>query len=340
MAEISRLTGAHPETVRYKIKRRFGRLGFRFHAEVDFAKLGLSLNVGTLNFTKPYYDSATRVLRTLNETGFLTFFAKVVPQGQFIAEFTLPKGTSDQYEDLLTRLRDRGVLSSFSLDEVVASKHKTMDARFFNFSSGRWEVEWDKVEALAPTPLVPEKERTAVDFDHQDLLIIKELQIDARQHLTGIARKLRLHQKALEYHYRTHVQGRRLIPSYRIRWAQDITKKLVHSVATTRMTFRNLTRLEYNQVQSAVSKIPFLWAESVLQDGAYVATMYVPLSDILQVSNYINDSISDLSSKMEMGFIRAADSTSFTIPYNMFHKGKWRFSTDEIETSLRRTCRI
>lgn len=340
VAEISRITHVHPETVRYKIKRRFGRLGFKFHAEVDFEKLGLSVHWGTMKFSKDYHPVATRILRSLNEVGYLTGFSKIVPQGYFATEFVLPEGATHECVNLLSRLRERRILSDFSLDEVVASRHKTMDARFFNFGSGRWEIEWDKIKSLAFTPLTQQKKKTSAIFDYQDLLIIKELQLDARQHLTSIAKKLKLHQKALEYHYRMHVQGRKLIPSYRIRWTQDTTKKLVHSVATTRWTFQGLTESEFTKVQSTVNKIPFLWSENLLQNGSYIATMYVPSSDIIQVSNYLDDGVSDMGAKMEMGFVRPSDSTSFTIPYYMYHKGQWKFEVEEAESTLRKTSSV
>ncbi|MDG6962507.1 MAG: Lrp/AsnC family transcriptional regulator, partial [Nitrososphaerota archaeon] len=54
IAQISRMTGAHQETIRYKIKKRFGRLGLRFRAEVDFPKLGLNLHWASLNFPEPF----------------------------------------------------------------------------------------------------------------------------------------------------------------------------------------------------------------------------------------------------------------------------------------------
>jgi len=83
VAQISRMTHAHQETIRYKVKKRFGRLGFRFHAEVDFEKLGLTLHWATLDFTKEYYGMAPQILRALNQVGYLTYFAKLVPQGTY-----------------------------------------------------------------------------------------------------------------------------------------------------------------------------------------------------------------------------------------------------------------
>ncbi|MDG6902725.1 MAG: Lrp/AsnC family transcriptional regulator [Nitrososphaerota archaeon] len=336
VAQISRMTGTHQETIRYKIKKRFGRLGFRFHAEVDYAKLGLHLHWATLDFTGPYAKMATQTLTALNRVGYLVYYAKLVPQGTFIALFALPNGTSEQYREFLAGLRTRGVLSSFTLDRDLAYRSKPMDPRFFNFRSGRWETEWNRVPELSSSPLPLGARTEAEDFDLYDLLIIKELQKDSLQHLTGIARKLRVHQKTLEYHYRTHVQKWKLIPSYRIRWAQDVSKRLVHSTATTRLTFRGLSKAELSDVQTAVSKVPFLWSEDLLEDGTYAAFMYVPLTDLMAVSAYINDAAPHLGSRLEVAFVKPAESYAFTIPYHMYQGGQWKFNTRQMNSALQK----
>ncbi len=336
VAQISRMTHAHQETIRYKIKKRFGRLGFKFHAEVDFDKLGLTLHWATFDFAKAYYGMAPQILRALNQVGYLTYFAKVVPQGNHIALFALPQNTADQYREFLSELRAKGILNSFTLNEVLVSRHKAMDPRFFNFRSGRWEIEWEKVAEQAPLPLPQVGNTRAEDFDYYDLLVIKELQKDSLQHLTGIAKKLKVHQKTLEYHYRTHVQRWKLVPSYRIRWTQDTTKRLIHSIAVTRLTFHGLSRLEFTEAQAAIGKIPFLWAEDLLQDGTYIATMYVPVTDLISVFAYINGAQPSLESKVDVGFIKPADSSFFTIPYNMYEKDRWKFDPKRMEAALRK----
>lgn len=336
IAQISRMTGAHQETIRYKIKKRFGRLGFRFHAEVDHEKLGLTPHWATLEFTKPYQGMAPQILRGLNDVGYLTYFAHVVPQGGYNAIFALPRGTTDQYKGLLARLEERGILRRSTLDEVLADRHKVMNPRFFNFRSGRWEVEWDRVAKQEPLPLGAEPKPKVQDFDYYDLLVIKELQKDSLQHLTGIARKLKVHQKTLEYHYRTHVQKWKLVPSYTIRWTQDTTKKLVHSVATTVLTFHDLNNKEFAAAQAAVSKIPYLWSEHLLKGGKYIAVVHIPVADIVNTTTYLGHAVPNLSSRVEMSFVRPSEASLFTIPYNMYQKGSWKFDAHQIEKALRK----
>src|SRR5256712_13933931 len=330
---LSRLTGAHAETIRYKVKKQFGRLGFRIHADIDYTKLGLTLHWATLQFAPSHAASAVGIFKTLNEKGYLTYYAKVVPQGNYVALFTLPTGVTEEYRAFLNEMKDVGILASLSFDEVLSSQHHVMNPKYFNFQSGKWEVDWSKVEGERPVPLEKERPRTEPTVDYFDLLLIKELQIDALQHIVGIARKLKVHQKTLEYHYRTHVQKQKLIPTYYVRWMRNIEKTLAHSVMVTRLTFKGLTTNEFLKAQSAISKIPFLWAEDLLKDGTYLATLCIPVQETLTTFDYLSTQVPGLDERVQVGLVDQGDASLFTIPYNMFEKG-WKFDAERLKSSF------
>ncbi len=330
------MTGAHVETIRYKIKKQFRKLGFRIHADVDYGKLGLTLHWATFHFSRSYYEVAPKILRILNQIGYLTYFAKIIPQGHYVALFALPSGKTQQYRGFLRGLQKAGVFEDFTIDEVLVSRHKSMDTRFFNFQSGKWEVEWNKVKEGAGAPLQNDRRDNHQVADYYDLLLIKELQIDALQHVVAAARKLKVNQKTFEYHYRAHVLKQKLIPSYIVRWMQDQEKTLAHTVMLTRMTFRGLKETEFSNVQRAVSKIPFLWAEELLHDGTYIATLCVPGPELLTTFNYLNGEVSDLYSKVEVGYIKLPEASLFTIPYEMYGDDGWKFDPRQMQRDFAR----
>ena len=330
---LSRLTGAHAETIRYKVKKQFGRLGFRIHADIDYTKLGLTLHWATLQFAPSHAASAVGIFKTLNEKGYLTYYAKVVPQGNYVALFTLPTGVTEEYRAFLNEMKDAGILTSLSLDEVLASQHHLMNPKYFNFQSGKWEIDWSKVEAERPVPLEKEGGRTGPTVDYFDLLLIKELQIDALQHIVGIARKLKVHQKTLEYHYRVHVQKQKLIPAYVVRWMRNIERSMSHSVVVTRVTFKGLSASEFLKTQAAMSKIPFLWAEELLKDGTYIATLCIPVQENFTTFDYLDSQVPNLGEKAQVGYVSPRDAYLFTIPYNMF-EGKWKFDLNRLRSDF------
>ncbi len=328
------MIGAHEETVRYKIKRQFVGLGFRFQAEVDYNKLGLSLHWGTFEVSPVYYDSAPRFFGALNSSGFLIHFSKVLPQGHFVALFALPEGKGTEFALFLERLKKQKIIANFMLDRVQVERHKVMDPTFFNFQAGRWEVDWQRVKALPPAPLPVESERPKRLADQIDMLIIKELQKDARQHLAGIAHALKISSKVLEYHYRTHVIKENLIPGYRIKWGRDLTNTFAHSMVVVRLTFKGLEETAFKKAQAVVSRIPFLWVEDLLEDGTYVATLSIPMEDYMETIGYVNEELRFLGPSLEMGILNVEDSRNFTIPYHMFSDGEWRFDPNEMETAI------
>jgi hypothetical protein len=102
------------------------------------------------------------------------------------------------------------------------------------------------------------------------------------------------------------------------------------------LTFHDLSRPDFAEVQAAVSKIPFLWSEDILQGGTYIALMYVPITDVINVSSYINNSFTNLLSKVDVGFVEPTNANSFTIPYHMYRDNRWRFDPKQLESSLRK----
>jgi DNA-binding Lrp family transcriptional regulator len=334
VSKISRMTGVHPETIRYKMKRRFVNRGFRFQAEVDYRKLGLTLYWGRFVVSPAYYRSATMLFRALNHAAYLIHYSKILPEGYFVGLFAIPTGREDEFAGMLENLRKRKAIVGLSLDRVLAQRHKPMETSFFNFRKGRWEVDWTKVRESRGTPLTAEKDRTEMLADYADMLIINELQKDARQHIVEIARKLKINPKTLEYHYRAHVMKNKLIPGFSVRWISDMQEPLERSTVTIRLTFRGLDANRYKAVQGVMCKIPYLWVEDMLDAGSYLATLTVPLKDFGPTLKYLNDELQFLGGEVEMGYLSVADSFNYTIPYHMFEKGKWQFDAKKMESSV------
>lgn len=334
VALISRMTGAHQETIRYKIKKRFASRGFTFQANVDFAKLGLELHWGKFRVSPLYYKSASGFFRTLNKAAYLVHFSKILPQGHHVALFALPAGTASEYRKFLEALQRRKILEEFELDEVLVERHKPMDPAFYNFQADRWEVDWQKVKALSGSPLPSRVEKPTLEADEIDMLIIKELQKDALQHVAGIAKKLKVNGKTMEYHYRTHVVERQLIPGYRVRWMRDLKKTLAHSSVISRMTFKGLDGPELKRAQKVVSKVPFLWVEDLLKDGTYIATFSIPITDFMETAAYLNDELQFLGASVDEGYMKVGEAANFTVPYDMFEDGAWKFDPRRMESAV------
>ena len=336
VAQISRMTGAHKETIRYKIKQQFIDKGFRFQADVDYNGFGLGLYWGRFVVSPSFYRSPTMLFRSLNDTAYVIHFSKILPQGHFVALFSLPEGMIGELTGLLENLRQRRVFTEFSLSRVLAQRHKTMDPRFFDFRKYMWDVDWDEVRKLRSLSLEEGASKPRAHGDYIDMNIVKELQKDPRHHVAEIARKNKLNAKTLEYHYKTHVMNGGLIPGIRVRWTKDIDEPLLRSTVTARLTFEGLGEEKFKAVQSVVNKIPFLLVEDLLEPATYSANLAVPLVDLIPTMNYINGGLQHLGRGFDMGFLSIEDSENYTIPYHMFSSRKWRFDARRAESAVLR----
>ena len=336
VAQIARMTGAHQETIRYKIKRQLVNKGFRFQADVDYRKMGLVLHWGRFVVSQPHNGSATKFFRSLNNFAYLIHYSRILPQGYFVALFALPEGKTTEFAQFLESLRRHKIISEFGLDRVSAQRHKGMDPTFFDFRKDAWDVDWDKTKRLKAAPLTADAGRAEILTDKMDLLIIKELQKDARQHLVGIGRKLRIPTKTLEYHIRTHVADREMITGYRVRWMKDTNEPLSRTTATIRMMFKDLDGNRYKSVQTAMNRLPYLWVEDLLESGTYIATLAVPLIDFTPTLSYVAEELQPLGNQVDIGYLDTKESYNYTIPYQMFSAGRWRFDTKEMESAVLR----
>jgi hypothetical protein len=172
-------------------------------------------------------------------------------------------------------------------------------------------------------------------MDNLDLLLVKELQTDALQHVVAIARKLKIHPKTLEYHYRAHVEGQNLIPRYIVSWMNGLDRSLPLSLIVARLTLDGMSRNDSFRMRETTNKIPFLWSEDTLRDGTYIAWLMIPLEEATTKIDYIHTSVPDLGSRMDVSFIKHLDTCLYTVPYHMFAKG-WSFDVEEMKVRFRK----
>ena len=329
VSDLSRLTGVHQETIRYKINKRFRKLGFHIHAEVDYRKLGLAPHWAELQLSPRFAGTPRSLFLAMNEAAYLVYYGKLMPQGSFACLFAIPEGRGSEHEAFLEYLQRSEIIKGYSITEVSAGSHPAMRPAFFNFQSNRWDVDWNVVRSSQGTDLKITETPRAVHFDYSDLLLVKELQADALQHTVAIAKKVRVNQKTLEYHYRMHVLKEKLVSGYLVRWQHDIETSVAHSALVARMTFKNLGS-SVATIQRVVSKIPFLWAEELMADGSYIATIHIPVQEATSTFDFLNSQAPDLYGKVELSFVKRQEASAFTIPYHMYEKG-WKYDLDRMK---------
>ena len=330
-ALLSRLTGVPTETVRYKIKKQLKEMGFRIHADVDYERLGLRRHWATFGFPPEYSELAPQILNALSEIGYLIYYARIIPQGHYVVLFALPEGSTEKYREFLRHLVDLRVLRTFSLEELAWMRHLSMNPKYFDFSSGKWELDWTRVELEKVILEQAQKTYERAEIDKDDLLLIKELQKDCTQSVIDIARKVKIHPKTLRYHYHAHLEHRRLIAGHIVRWMKDVESTRAHTILNARVSFTGLTQAEILSARSIALRIPFVWAEDFLRNGTYIATFCIPVEEYANAFNYLSRKTLGYGHKLELSIIAPGDACLFTVPYQMFEE-EWILDIEDLKS--------
>jgi len=174
-------------------------------------------------------------------------------------------------------------------------------------------------------------------FDYADLLILKELQIDANKSLTEIAKRLKINYKKLAWHYGRHVIRRGLIRSYRINWMgtrydYKIEKALnrKHRYLEMVLLVKDIDEKERMNLISRMNPLPFLWFEAV--GNNYFADLQFPVDSITEALEYLESVLRPFKGRYSYHTIDVTNALTFTISYQLYDESerRWNFNSEEL----------
>lgn len=115
-----------------------------------------------------------------------------------------------------------GVAGKIEVLWTTSFHNVSVSSRWFDAEEEAWAFDWeewiDEVEAIeGELPrILAEPRDWPVNIDYTDLLIIKELEIDARKTLPEISERLEAPLSKIKYHYHEHVTKRDLIGGHQV----------------------------------------------------------------------------------------------------------------------------
>ena len=335
--EIARRLGQFKESVRYRYKNRILDKGLAVQAVLNHEKLGLRQLEVIVFFPEEIREYAQSILTSMSELCYVTSFEKLMPQGQYLVGAAVPNEFVRAYIGFLDSLRRKGVFSSIDVHIFDWFKRPPMQAQFYDFSAGRWDFDWStkstrSFEAEAYTPSTKSK------FDYTDLLVLKELRVDAAQSMVWISRKLRTNYKKLIWHYRTHIIKSGLISGYTVRWPGTKYESRIeralhrqHAYFWVDLIVRDLNEVERMALMSNISRLPFLWAEAGGKD--YFAQLAFPVDYFTEAMQYLAKSINPVRERANLYLMDQTDALAFTISYKLYDEQR-RTWTLEVSSLL------
>ncbi len=328
IVELAKALRMPVETTRYKVKGILKR-GLGVHASVDYNKFGLTHYYTRFHLTQRSKDNEKRFFQALSDSCYLTSFARSVTTNEFVCTFALPqtKGASSSLiHRLLRGLAEEKLIESHKVSDVTWKKPHMVQPEFFNLKKGLWQVDWMKLKKETfPQSRADEKEVLGGDFDDLDLMIARELEVDALARLSDIADSLKTTLNNIFYHFHKHITEGKLVEEFVIRW--DGTPK--QETMFVQFEFENLSYGEEKPVRAAVRKLPFLWSDAFSRDtGYYVGEAMVPSSHYLETLNFLSGTLGETSRKLRVLILDARSRQQLPLPAHLFKEKAWVFDPD------------
>jgi len=334
--EIARRLGQFKESVRYRYKEKILSKGFAVQAAVNHERLGLKRMTLAVEFADPYRSYASAILTAMNELSYVIGFARSLIGGEYIVNLSVPEELSGEVRSFLTTLKERGMFSKLAILEFDWFRNTPMKPEFYDFDTGRWDFEWQNpgsqdyyAAAYAPS--------RRGKFDYVDLLIIKELQMDANKSLKEISEKLNINYKKLAWHHTAHVCSQDLLRGYTVNWMgtrydYNLEKVLhrKHRYFAVILLVKDASESEIMNLRQRIDRVPFLWSEAAGQN--YFAEFAIPVDYVVEGLQYIGEAANSLKERMSIHAIDQTEAARFTLPYSMYDANthRWMFDREEL----------
>lgn len=334
--EIARRLGQFKESVRYRYKEKILNKGFAVQAAVDHERLGLKRVMLVADFSETYKNYAAAILTAMSEVSYVVSFAKSLIGGEYIVNLSVPSELIGEVREFLLALKERGMFAKLEILEFDWARVVPMKPDFYDFDTGRWDFEWQNpapqdYEAAAYEPSKRGK------FDYIDLLIMKELQMDANKSMKEISEKLNINYKKLAWHHTAHVCGRKLLSGYTVNWMgtrydYNLEKALhrKHRYFAIDFMVRDTNEFESMTLRHEMDRLPFLWFEGSGRN--YFAELAVPVDYVVEGLQYLGNTSRGVKEKMSIHAIDQTEAARFTIPYSLYDPAtkRWIFDREEL----------
>ncbi len=325
-------------TVRYRVKRMLEESLLFLHLNPYHTNMGLKKAVVFIEAVQGYEKTLLDCLR-IND--FWVFLCRIFgPYEGCGGIWTIPKGNDKDFEHFLQSLLDSGVAESYEMNWTTCHEGVPVRSRWFNIEDKSWTFNWDEwvkevemIEGELPWSL-HEPDDWPIKVDYDDLLIIKELEIDGRKSLSDISRKLGISLEKLKYHFREHISKRGLIEGYQV----EISRFPILFSDHLFFKFKFDSHKKFVKFALSLMDKPFpTFLGKVLGEDTLISHIYLPKLEfrkfIGSLSNLINNGLLEGYSYV---FQDTFQQWRVTIPYEYFKDSRWEYDVEGHREGLRK----
>jgi len=319
-------------TVRYRVNRMLEKSILFLHLNVYHTYLGLKKAV---IYAEAVIGKEELLLKCLKKLDYWIFLCRIYgPFEGCAAIYTVPKGRDEEFISYLTHLKKIGVAKSFEVNWTTCHEGIPVRTRWFDNEEGIWIFNWDEwikevetIDGELPWTMVePTDWPTLVDYE--DLLIIKELEIDGKKTLSDISRKMKIPLETIKYHYREHIQKRGMIEGYQV----EIYRfpSLLCEYLFFKFEFNTYEQFKRFSLSLHDKPFPFHMGK-ILGENSVSSHIYLPKWEYRKFVDALGILKNKGLLKNYTCYIQDALKVwRETIPYQHFKDGKWEYNLDPV----------
>ena len=334
--EIARRLGQFKESVRYRYKEKILSKGYAIQAAVDHERLGLKRMMLVADFAETYRGYAPAILTAMSEVCYVVGFSRTLLGGEYLVNLSIPAELVGEVRAFFLALEAKGMFSKLEILDFDWWRNVPMKPEFYDFDTGRWSFEWQNPgsQDYEGAAYVPSKKSK---FDYVDLLIIKELQMDANKSLKELSEKLNINYKKLAWHHTAHVCTQKMLHGYTLNWIgtrYDYTLEKVlhrkHRYFVLDLIVRNVNEYESMMLRHHMNTLPFLWSEAGGEN--YSAGLALPVDNVVEGLQYIGSATSAVRDRLTIYPGDQTESVSFTILHQLYDQSSkgWKFNREDL----------
>jgi hypothetical protein len=331
--EIARQTGQFKETVRYRYHRFFLDRGITVQAVPSYPRLGFRRLIVVAKLARSCEANARSIFTALCELCYLHSFTRVLLSGGYVIHVAVPSELADRCAAVYKALHESGLFEELEILEFEQMRNPPMKPESFDFVMGTWSFDWNSAsekDTKLPLSAKPKVEK----YDRVDLLVLKELDIDASRSLVKMVENVKVSLNALEFHYRDHVKARGLIKGYRLVWQGTRYDRERGSVVSRKDLYIELTillkdgtREEVAELMLLLNRTPFLWSEAY--GAAYCAEVFLPNYAYVGFLEYLDDFANRVGEKLRVFVMDQSHALRFVVQYDLFDGESRKWLLDE-----------
>lgn len=321
--------GIPKETCRYIVKRRLPAVGLEFSVLVDYGAIGLRRVFVLFRASSP--ESWFRNLFTHEVDGkhhsrfSMIYFARLMPSGEILASFGLPPDMVIHLQSLFEKLRKFRLVEEYRIIEASYFDAVSVSADYYDFENARWKIPWDTLRVMEAPPEYEEQPRSA-EFDHIDMQILKQLQIDATSKLSGIAKSMGITRNMIARHHKDHVLGKNMIRRYWVSWSGKVERSKIRGILATMWHIRYMHEENSRQVRNVLYSHPFTYSVVKSRTGDEMfAFALIPAEEMGPSQQFLTHNLPK-DVRCEMHIVDYSFVGSYVIPYDHYdaENMKWK----------------